>query len=58
VRASAERTWLVLAFPTRTGRRYPDVMELLAREFALAKELPGTLGDGEVRVYVGERGRD
>ena len=38
VRAAAERTWLVLAFPTRTARRYPDVMEVLAREFTLANE--------------------
>jgi mannosyltransferase len=56
VQARAPRTWLVLAFPTRTARRYPDVMEVLAREFTLAKELPGTLGDGEVRVFVAGRG--
>ncbi len=51
-RIDAERTWLVMAFPSRTRRRYPDIAAALERDFALARHFPGTLGDGDVLVYV------
>lgn len=52
IRSRAERTWLVMTFPSRTGRRYADVMVALERDFSLARRFPGTLGDGDVLVYV------
>jgi len=55
VQSEAGRTWLVMAFPHRTTRKYADVMNQLGRHFVLAREFRGTLGDGNVVVYVENR---
>ena len=49
--ASAPRVWLVTAFEGHARRRRPDVMALVQERFDLVARLPGTLGDGTVRVY-------
>lgn len=46
------RRWAVMAFPGRTVREKPDVAEALAHGYRLVHIFPGTLGDGEVQVYV------
>ncbi|MFQ5624025.1 MAG: glycosyltransferase family 39 protein [Paracoccaceae bacterium] len=46
------RTWIVMGFPGRTFRQYARELPFIERQFRLAKEFPGTLGDGNVLVYV------
>ena len=58
VRAGAEQTWLLMAFPNRTSRRYLDVIRQVNRHFSLAREFRGTLGDGSVLVYLDTGIRD
>jgi uncharacterized membrane protein len=43
--------WLVTAFRSHTAQKYPQVMALVDRRFTEAVMLPGTMGDGNVRVY-------
>ena len=52
VRAGANRTWLVMAFPDRATRRFVGVIQDVNRHFSLAREFRGTLGDGSVIVYL------
>lgn len=53
------RTWLVMGFPGRTTRRYPGVKAHLDEHYTLSKRLPGTLGDGDLLVWVeSSPGRD
>ena len=53
------RTWLVMGFPGRTTRRYPGVKAHLDEPYTLSKRLPGTLGEGDVLVWVeSSPGRD
>ena len=51
VRAGATRTWLVIAFPNRTTRKFKDVMTAVEESFSMVKNFRGTLGDGSVLVY-------
>lgn len=44
-------TWAVVGFPYRTAVEYPEITQIVETQFALVRELPGTLGDGAVRVY-------
>ena len=46
------RTWAVVIFPSRTERENAGLMKVLQSEYELVRELPGTLGDGEVLVYA------
>jgi len=43
--------WIIIAFPSRTLRRYPESAEILEREFAEPIRFKGTLGDGAVLLY-------
>jgi mannosyltransferase len=52
VQSGARRTWLVIAFPGRTARRYADVMKYVDAQFSIVGEFPGTLGDGAILVYA------
>jgi hypothetical protein len=49
--AAARTVWLVTAFPSHTQKRRADVMAIVDARFDLVAKLPGTLGDGTVRVY-------
>jgi hypothetical protein len=48
---SANSVWIVTAFPSFAKQRNGDVISLVNRDFDLVAKLPGTLGDGTVRVY-------
>ena len=50
---SAARAWVVYAFPTHARNRYPQVVAALKQDYTLAKNFPGTLGDGDVVVFRG-----
>lgn len=52
LRDQSRRTWLVFGFPQRTKRKYTTIMEIVDREFTVEKTFRGTLGDGNVVVYV------
>ncbi len=47
-----ERTWIVIAFPNRTKRKYPDLAAHLERRYVLNKTFEGTLNQGALQVYV------
>ena len=49
--ATTPRVWLVTAFQPHTDAHFPDVMGTVQRRFDLVAALPGTLGNGTVRVY-------
>lgn len=51
----SDRTWLVYSFPTHTSRKFPGIMELISSNFDLVANLPGTLGDGNVLIYLNEK---
>lgn len=57
IQSADARTWLVMGFPARTSKRYPGVMQHLARHYSLAMRFPGTLGDGDILVYAENRTR-
>lgn len=46
------RRWAVVIFPSRTERENADAWAMLARDYELVEEFPGTLGDGAVLVYA------
>ncbi len=46
------QTWVVFGFPERTRRKYVDIVQVLEREFVVEKIFRGTLGDGDVVVYL------
>lgn len=46
------RIWAVFGFPDRTSRDYAGILEIIDKDFSLAKRFPGTLGDGSVLVFV------
>ena len=43
--------WLVYAFPGHTRSHYPQVLDVLERDFQRVRSFSGTLGDGAVRVF-------
>ena len=43
--------WIIIAFPSRTLRRYPEIAEVLEREFDEPIRFKGTLGDGAILLY-------
>jgi 4-amino-4-deoxy-L-arabinose transferase-like glycosyltransferase len=47
----ANSRWVILIFPARTLRRYPDLASTLERDFEAPVRFRGTLGDGAVLVY-------
>jgi 4-amino-4-deoxy-L-arabinose transferase-like glycosyltransferase len=47
----ANSQWVIIAFPSRTLRRYPDLAVTLEREFEAPVRFRGTLGDGAILVY-------
>lgn len=49
--AAAPHVWIIIAFQSHTERRYAGVMAMVRDRFELVARLPGTLGDGTVRVY-------
>jgi mannosyltransferase len=49
--ASGRTVWLVTAFRAHTEKAYPEAMKLVNARFTEVAELPGTLGDGTVRVF-------
>lgn len=49
--ASGHPVWLVTAFQSHTEKQRADVMAIVREQFDLIARLPGTLGDGTVRVY-------
>ena len=51
LRRSATATWVVIAFPRQTFRAKPALAALLESDFKLVAVLPGTLGDGAIRIY-------
>jgi hypothetical protein len=53
---TAGRRWLVMIFPVRSSRSYPEVMAVLDRDYTVEAKLPGTLGEGEVWVYASKAG--
>ncbi len=47
----AVRTWVVVALPARTFRKYDDIMSDVDTRYALEQRFKGSLGDGNVLVY-------
>ena len=47
----ANSQWVIIAFPSRTLRRYPELAGALDREFEAPVRFKGTLGDGAILVY-------
>ena len=52
IEARDDRTWLVMAFPARAHRRFPEISRALEARYEVSRVFPGTLGDGNVLVYV------
>ncbi|MFV2035519.1 MAG: glycosyltransferase family 39 protein, partial [Halocynthiibacter sp.] len=50
--SSTGKTWIVLGFPARTFRQYANAMPQIDSDFEIRKNFAGTLGDGNVLVYV------
>lgn len=48
---TARTVWLVTGFTSQTRRSLAEVMALVDARFDLVARLPGTLGNGTVRVY-------
>jgi len=55
VRAAHRRTWLLYTMPLHMHSAYPDMMKSIERDFRVAGEFPGTLGDGTIFVMVAGR---
>ena len=50
IRTHARHTWLIYTFPTHVSAVYPEIMTTIQRDFQVAKQFPGTVGDGTVFV--------
>lgn len=48
----ATNTWLVIIFPSRTTRKYDGIMNYVEKNYDLTKTFRGTLGDGNILVFV------
>ena len=55
VRAAHRRTWLLYTMPLHMHATYTAMMKSIERDFRVAREFHGTLGDGTVFVMVAER---
>ena len=51
IRAGANTTWVLIAFPHMTSRARPEIMTQLSRDFDKVADFPGTMGDGAIWVY-------
>lgn len=49
--SSSSDTWVIIIFPTRTFRQHPASANYLQENFELKKQLPGTLGDGQILIF-------
>ena len=54
IRARAERTWLVHTFPPEVQAVYPEIMASVQQDFEIRKELYGTVGSGNIFVYLSD----
>jgi hypothetical protein len=50
--ATAPRVWVVTTLERVMAKRRPDLMARLHRHYRLVQILPGTLGDGAMRIYM------
>ena len=53
--AEATNTWIVMIFPSRTMRDFVDIMHHIEKNFSLTKTFRGTLGDGDILIYLSNK---
>lgn len=51
IEGEAAATWLLIIFPTRTTRKYEEIINYVNENYSLAKTFKGTLGDGNILVF-------
>ena len=44
-------TKIIIIFPSRTFRKYPDITTHIEKNYFLEKTFKGTLGDGDILLY-------
>lgn len=50
IRARAQRTWLLYTLAPVMQSNYPDIMDVIQRDFRVVREFKGTLGGGSIYV--------
>jgi hypothetical protein len=53
-RDRGQRTWVVYTFPPEVEAVYPEIADVLRREFILEHVFPGTVNHGEIVVMLAE----
>ena len=51
LRANEGNTWLVYSFPKHTINKYPEIIDVVERDFELVDTFWGSLNEGQVLVY-------
>jgi hypothetical protein len=54
VQASSQRTWVVYTLPQQARKEFPEIMDVVQRQFRVIQTFPGTLGDGTIFVCISE----
>jgi len=55
VRSTADRTWVVYTMPLHTAAAYPELYDVIRREFTRVGKFYGTLSGGSVVVCLATR---
>lgn len=50
IRSNVRRTWLLYTMPEHVNAKYPEIMNVVNREFEVVKEFRGTVGGGNIFV--------
>jgi hypothetical protein len=53
----SNRTWILVTFPNVLEASFPEISQVIQSEFQLAKTFWGTVGDGQIYVYLYEKPR-
>ncbi|MGI8618898.1 MAG: glycosyltransferase family 39 protein [Gemmatimonadaceae bacterium] len=48
---NGRRSWLVITFPRALRKSFPDLEARIKQSWIVAKEFPGTVGDGDISVW-------
>lgn len=51
IRSQAQRTWVIYTLSFQLYSLHPDIVDTIQRDFVIADEFHGTLGDGTIFVY-------
>ncbi len=54
IQNNSNRTWILVTFPNVLEASFPNISQVIQSEFQLAKTFWGTVGDGQVYVYLYE----